>query len=142
MKTLILALAGFVAPAAAAVVEPPQEPVRVVATLSVYADVVRQIGGEAVSVISIAHPNEDAHFVRPKPSFALELRRADLFVTTGLDLELWVPTLLDKAGNGDVTEGGKGYVTAYTGIELLDIPAGADRSAGMSRSSIPVYAVT
>lgn len=107
-----------------------QAPVRVVASLPVYADVVRQIGGAEVHVTSIAHPREDAHFVRPKPSFARELRDADLFITTGLDLELWVPTLLDKAGNSRVSEGGPGYVTAYTGIALLDIPAGADRSAG------------
>ena len=50
----------------------------------------------------LRNPNEDAHFVRPKPSFALDLRRADAFVTTGLDLELWVPTLLDRAGNTQV----------------------------------------
>jgi ABC-type Zn uptake system ZnuABC Zn-binding protein ZnuA len=105
-------------------------PVRVVATLPVYGALVRAIGGDEVTVVSIADPNEDAHFVRPKPSFALELRRADLFVTTGLDLELWVPPLLDKAGNAEVMEGGRGYVTAYTGITLLDIPATADRSQG------------
>ncbi len=109
---------------------PQQAPVRVVASLPVYADIVRQIGGAEVHVTSIAHPSEDAHFVRPKPSFARDLRDADLFITTGLDLELWVPTLLDKAGNGRVTEGGAGYVTAYTGVALLDIPPGADRSAG------------
>jgi ABC-type Zn uptake system ZnuABC Zn-binding protein ZnuA len=81
-------------------------------------------------VTSIADPNEDSHFVRPKPSFALELKRADLFVTTGLDLEMWVPTLLDKAGNPNVIEGARGYVSAHTGITLLDIPAAADRAAG------------
>ena len=101
-----------------------------VTTLAVYADIVRAIGGDEVDVSSIAAPNEDAHFVRPKPSFALSLRRADMFITTGLDLELWVPILLDRAGNGRVAEGGNGYVTAYTGIQLLDIPASADRSAG------------
>jgi ABC-type Zn uptake system ZnuABC Zn-binding protein ZnuA len=105
-------------------------PVRVVATLPVYADLARLIGGTEVEAISIADPSEDAHFVRPKPSFALELRRADLFITTGLDLELWVPTLLDRAGNSNVMEGGRGYVTAYTGITLLDIPTSSDRSAG------------
>ncbi|RMH21641.1 MAG: zinc ABC transporter substrate-binding protein [Gemmatimonadetes bacterium] len=105
-------------------------PVRVVATLPVYADLARQIGGSEVEVVSIAAPNEDAHFVRPKPSFARELRRADLFVTTGLDLELWVPTLLDRAGNRQVSEGGDGYVAAHAGITLLDIPTSADRSAG------------
>ena len=105
-------------------------PVRVVATLPVYADLATKIGGAEVDVTSIASPNEDAHFVRPKPSFAVAIRRADLFITTGLDLELWAPTVLDRAGNADVSEGGRGYVTAYTGIELLDIPASADRSEG------------
>lgn len=109
---------------------PAQEPVRVVTTLPVYASLAREVGGPAVEVSSIAEPNEDAHFVRPKPSFALDIRRADLFVTTGLDLELWVPTLLDRAGNPDVLEGGSGYVTAYTGIRLLDIPSSVDRSGG------------
>jgi hypothetical protein len=107
-----------------------QAPVRVVTTLPVYASLVREIGGAEVEVSAIADPTEDAHFVRPKPSFALDLRRADAFVTTGLDLELWVPTLLDRAGNADVLEGGRGYITAYTGISLLDIPTAADRSAG------------
>lgn len=107
-----------------------QEPVKVVTTLPVYASLTEAIGGDHVDVSWIADPNEDSHFVRPKPSFALELRRADMFVTTGLDLELWVPALLDKAGNSDVLEGGRGYVTAYTGVELLDIPEVMDRSAG------------
>ncbi len=106
------------------------DPVRVVATLPVYADLVEKIGGMEVDVSAIASPNEDAHFVRPRPSFALSIRRADLFITTGLDLELWAPTVLDRAGNADVSEGGRGYVTAYTGITLLDIPVSADRSGG------------
>jgi zinc/manganese transport system substrate-binding protein len=107
-----------------------QDPVRVVTTLPVYASLVKEIGGADVDVSSIAEPTEDAHFVRPKPSFALDLRRADAFVTTGLDLELWVPTLLDRAGNADVLEGGRGYIIASSGITLLDIPTAADRSAG------------
>ncbi|HSG07108.1 MAG TPA: metal ABC transporter substrate-binding protein [Longimicrobiales bacterium] len=105
-------------------------PLRVVATLPVYAEIAKEIGGAQVEVSSIANPNEDAHFVRPKPSFALDLRRADVFINTGLDLELWVPTLLDRAANSQVMEGGRGYVTAYTGIRLLDIPVSTDRSAG------------
>jgi len=118
-------LGPFVASAAA-----QQAPVRVVTTLPVYASLVREIGGSDVEVSAIADPGEDAHFVRPRPSFALDLRRAEAFVTTGLDLELWVPTLLDRAGNPAVLEGGRGYITAYTGIRLLEIPATADRSQG------------
>jgi zinc/manganese transport system substrate-binding protein len=130
-SALLLALAAVSPYAPPSDDPPPQgEPVRVVATLTVYADIVRAIGGEAVEVTAIAAPNEDSHFVRPKPSFALQLRRADMFVTTGLDLELWAPALLDRAGNAQVSEGGTGYVTTYTGIELLEVPAAADRSAG------------
>jgi len=129
IQTLALTALLGVGPAASAP-EIPREPVRVVVTLPVYASIAQAIGGAEVDVMSIADPNEDSHFVRPKPSYALELRRADMFVTTGLDLELWVPALLDKAGNSDVMEGRSGYVTAYTGITLLDIPVAADRSQG------------
>jgi ABC-type Zn uptake system ZnuABC Zn-binding protein ZnuA len=68
--------------------------------------------------------------VEPKPSFVPSLASADLFVTTGLDLELWVPALLDKANNPKVTEGGPGYVAAYSGIQLLDVPSSYSRSQG------------
>jgi ABC-type Zn uptake system ZnuABC Zn-binding protein ZnuA len=122
--SLVLLFAG------GAAVAPPQAPVRVVATLPVYASITEAIGGADVQVSSIADPREDAHFVRPKPSFAADIRRADLFITTGLDLELWVPPLLDRAGNRAVSEGGPGYVTAYSGIRLLDVPGSADRAAG------------
>ncbi len=129
---LLLVTVGLASPGTSGEVGPGRvrAPVRVVTTLGVYADITRAIGGSEVEVRSIAAPNEDAHFVRPKPSFALSIRRADLFITTGLDLELWVPTLLDRAGNGGVSEGGNGYVTAHTGVRLLDIPVSADRSAG------------
>jgi len=81
-------------------------------------------------VTSIAQGDEDPHFVQPKPSFVALLRDADIFVTTGLDLELWVPPLLDRAGNRKVSEGGPGYVTAYTGITLLEVPTSLSRSEG------------
>jgi ABC-type Zn uptake system ZnuABC Zn-binding protein ZnuA len=58
------------------------------------------------------------------------LRDADLFITTGLDLELWVPALLDRAGNRKVSEGGPGYVPAHEGITLLEVPVSLSRAAG------------
>lgn len=133
LLTPVLAAAGPVAPDVRTHTDDEAArpaPVRVVATLPIYASIARAIGGSEVEVESIASAVQDAHFVRPKPSYARSLQRADLFITTGLDLELWVPAVLDRAGNADVAEGGRGYVTAYTGIELLDIPAGADRSGG------------
>ncbi len=105
-------------------------PLRVVTSLTTYAAIAREIVGDRGTVTAIAQGDEDPHFVQPKPSFVAILRNADLFVTTGLDLELWVPPLLDRANNRKVIEGGPGYVTAYTGIHLLEIPTSTDRSQG------------
>jgi ABC-type Zn uptake system ZnuABC Zn-binding protein ZnuA len=58
------------------------------------------------------------------------LRDADVFITTGMDLELWVPTLLDRAGNARIREGGPGHIAAYRGMTILEIPASVSRSQG------------
>lgn len=105
-------------------------PVKVVTSLTTYGAIAREIVGDRGTVTSIAQGDEDPHFVQPKPSFVAILRDADLFVTTGLDLELWVPALLDRAGNRRISEGGPGYVTAYTGITLLEVPAAVSRAQG------------
>ena len=104
--------------------------VRVVTSLTTYAAIAREIVGDRGIVSSIATGDENPHFVQPKPSFVPTLARADLFVTTGLDLELWVPALLDKAANPKVSEGGPGYVAAYQGLPLLDVPTSYSRTQG------------
>ena len=105
-------------------------PVKVVTSLTTYAAIAREIVGDRGTVTSIANGDENPHYVQPKPSFVPTLSQADLFVTTGLDLELWVPALLDKANNPKVTEGGPGYVAAYAGIDLLDVPTSFSRAQG------------
>jgi len=111
---------------------PPQAPapVKVVTSLTTYGAIAREIVGDRGTVSSIAQGDEDPHFVQPKPSFVALLRDADLFVTTGMDLELWVPALLDRANNRNVAEGGRGYVAANAGIDLLEIPASVSRAQG------------
>ena len=109
---------------------PPAAQVKVVTSLTTYGSIAREIVGDRGTVSSIAQGDEDPHFVQPKPSFVALLRDADLFVTTGLDLELWVPTLLDRAGNRKIMEGGPGYVAAYTGIALLEVPVSLSRAGG------------
>jgi ABC-type Zn uptake system ZnuABC Zn-binding protein ZnuA len=125
---LAVALALTAAAPAALPAQPP--PFRIVTSLTTYASIAREIAGDRAEVTSIARGDENPHFVQPRPSYVLDLKRADLFVTTGLDLELWVPTLLDKAGNPRIQVGAPGYVTAYGGIDLLDVPASVSRSGG------------
>lgn len=109
----------------------PRAPsLRIVTSLTTYASIAQEIAGDRATVSSIARGDENPHFVQPRPSYVLDLKRADLFITTGLDLELWVPTLLDKASNPKVREGGPGYVTVFSGIDLLDVPSNVSRSSG------------
>ena len=109
---------------------PVADKVKVVTSLTTYGAIAREIVGDRGIVNSIATGDENPHYVQPKPSFVPLLGQADVFVTTGLDLELWVPALLDKANNPKVTEGGPGYVAAYAGIDLLDVPTSYSRAQG------------
>ena len=66
----------------------PPPPVRIVTSLTTYAAIAREVAGDRATVTAIAQGDEDPHFVQPRPSFVGLLRDADLFVTTGMDLEL------------------------------------------------------
>ena len=123
MRTLLLLWLYLPALLAAA-------PVEVVATLPNYAALAREVGGDRVHVQSIVLPDQDPHFVRPKPSFALMIQRADLFMTTCLDLELWGPALLDKAANARVLDGRPGFCAMAPGVPLLDVPTAITRAVG------------
>lgn len=103
---------------------------RVVTSLTTYATIAREIAGDRATVTAIAQGDENPHFVQPRPSFLRGLQQADVFVTTGLDLELWVPALLDRANNRRLGGSGSGYVTAYPGVNLLDVPESVSRSEG------------
>jgi len=102
----------------------------VVTTLPDYAYFANFIGGDRVTVKSIVRGDQDAHFIRPKPSFATALRKADVLVATGLDLELWVQTVIDTSGNGKIRSGQTGYVSASTGMNLLEKPKVISRAEG------------
>ncbi|HEX4573803.1 MAG TPA: zinc ABC transporter substrate-binding protein, partial [Gemmatimonadales bacterium] len=122
----VVALHGVAAPAPPR----PADKVKVVTSLTTYAAIAREVVGDRGVVTSIGTGYENPHYVEPKPSFVPALAAADLFVTTGLDLELWVPALLDKASNPKVTEGGPGYVAASAGVRLLDVPTSFSRGQG------------
>ena len=120
----VLPLAG---PAAAAA---PPRMVKVVATLPSYASIAQFVGGSRVRAVAIARGNQDPRAVEPRPADVLALKDADLFVSTGLDLELWAPVLVDKSGNPKIRDGQPGYVNASQGVPLLGAPINPSVSAG------------
>ena len=95
---------------------------QVVTTLSDYAILTKAIGGERVAVNSIVHSVQDPHHIRPKPSFVNMVMGANVLIATGLDLELWLPTVVNRAGNKHVRSGEIGYVAVSQGIELVEKP--------------------
>jgi len=109
---------------------PTPRPLRVVATLPDYASFARRIAGQRAAVQTIVRGDQDAHFIRPKPSFVDMVKRCDVLIATGLDLELWLPTVVDKAGNRRVASGQVGYVAAAQNMQLLEKPRIISRSEG------------
>jgi len=85
----------------------------------------QEVGGDHISVESLAKGYQDPHFVEPKPSFLLKLRQADLLITVGLQLEIgWLPPLITQSGNARIQVGANGYLDASQFAEILDIPTG------------------
>jgi len=106
--------------------------VNIVATTEDMASVSREVGGERVKVTSLSRGSQDTHFIDPKPSMIMKLRRADLLILVGADIEIgWLPTLLRSARNGKVLPGEAGYLDASNSVEMLGKPKGKlDRSMG------------
>ena len=95
---------------------------QVVTTLSDYAVLAKAIGGERITANSIVHSVQDPHHIRPKPSFLNMVMKADVLISTGLDLELWLPTVINKSGNKRIRSGEIGYVAVSQGIDLVEKP--------------------
>jgi len=134
-KTLVILIATVIVPSAILYakqqLQENQKPnLHVVTTLPDYAFFAKLIGADRVSIKAIVRGDQDAHFIRPKPSFATALRKADVLVATGLDLELWLQTVINKSGNGRIRSGQTGYVSAATGINLLEKPKTMSRAEG------------
>lgn len=94
----------------------------IVAATPELADIAKQIGGDKVSVYSIAKPNQDYHMIEPRPSDVSRIARADMVVRIGLDLDMWLDALMNAASNPHVRKGAPGYVDASVGIRKLEVP--------------------
>jgi zinc/manganese transport system substrate-binding protein len=117
---LILLTAAF-----AALTHPAAAAVRVVCTTEDLASLAREVGGDKVTVVGLAKGYQDPHFVDPKPSFILEVSRADLLIVVGRELEIgWLQPLITSSRNAKVQPGGSGYLDASTNVKILEIPTG------------------
>jgi zinc/manganese transport system substrate-binding protein len=120
VMALVMALAAmFSAPAAQA------KKLNVVTSTTDLASLAQEVGGDRITVDSIAKGYQDPHFVEAKPSFLLKLRNADLLISVGLQLEIgWLPPLITQSGNPRIQPGAAGYLDASQFAEILEIPQG------------------
>ncbi|MBA3710455.1 MAG: zinc ABC transporter substrate-binding protein [Planctomycetes bacterium] len=109
-----------------------EAPLRICATVPDLGSLAQEIGGDRVTVTTFARGPEDPHTIEARPSFVRALADADLFIQTGLELEIgWAPVLLKQARNEKVLPGAVGYLEAASVIQPLEIPTGTvDRSLG------------
>ena len=84
---------------AAAVPARAQERLKVVASFSILADFVRNVGGDRVNVTTLVGPDGDAHVYAPTPADAKKIADAKLVIVNGLGLEGWLPRLVQSAGS-------------------------------------------
>jgi zinc/manganese transport system substrate-binding protein len=98
---------------------------KVVTTTSDLGAIAQEVGGTKVSVVSLAKGYQDPHFVDPKPSFILEVSRANLLIAVGRELEIgWLPPLINNARNAKIQPGAPGYLDASLNVRILEIPTG------------------
>jgi len=111
MRLAALALLALTTPAAA-------EPIKVVTTFTVLADMARNVAGDAAEVVSITRPGAEIHGYEPTPRDILGAEGADLILWNGLNLELWFEQFLSNLG--DVPA-----VTVSAGIDPIAIRSGS-----------------
>ncbi len=118
LSRILLALVlGSVLPGAASA------KLRVVTSLEDFASISQAIGGDRVDTFALAKGYQDPHFVDAKPSFILQLSRADLLVVAGLELEIgYLPPLIDQSRNAKIHPGEIGYLDASVGCDILQRP--------------------
>jgi ABC-type Zn uptake system ZnuABC Zn-binding protein ZnuA len=98
--------------------------VKVVCTLPELAAIAREVGGDKVTVISLAKPDQNYHQIDPRPSDVVRVRDAQVLVRAGMDLDMWADSLINAARNGNVEKGARGYVDASAMIRKLEVPNG------------------
>lgn len=98
---------------------------KVVTTTPDLRSIATEVGGDLVAAESLGKGTQDPHFIEAKPSYMLKVNRADLVLSTGMDLEIgWLPSILAGARNPKVNPGERGNLEVGPSVEPLEVPTG------------------
>ena len=119
---------------------------RVVTSTTDLAALVQEVGGNRVEVTSLALGYEDPHFVPASASWLLKLKRADLFIVIGLEMEtnwlgelLNVPSPVVQSRNPRIRFGSVGYFDVSPYVQIVEVPAPITRGQGIHPLGNPHY---
>lgn len=104
--------------------------IRIAATTSTFASIAKEIAGERAEIHFIAPPNRDIHFITPNPRDIAKMRKADVFIHGGLDLEIWRDPLLDAVGRREFMHGGEREIDVSHEVKFLEVPDELSRLEG------------
>src|SRR5438094_8211748 len=90
--------------------------IRVVTSTTDLKALTEAVGGDLVDVDALARGNQNAHDLEVRPSLMLKVRRADLLILNGLELDQWAEVVVHGANNERVIPGAPGRVDASQGI--------------------------
>lgn len=104
---------------------------RVVTTYPYMKDITDRIGKDKVNVIALSPGNWDPHVIMPKPSLIAKVRRADLLIINGGQLEIgWIPPIIRQANNAKVMPSKKGFLDLSNFVRLIQVPNSVSREQG------------
>jgi zinc/manganese transport system substrate-binding protein len=105
--------------------------IRVVTTIPDLKSLTEAVGGDLVEVESLTRGIQNFHEAEVRPSMMLKLRKADLLVENGLELDAWVEVAVQGANNPNIIRGAVGRVEVARGVPVLEVPTTrVDRSMG------------
>ncbi len=108
-----------------------QASVQVFACEPEWAALASEIAGDSIAVTSATNALQDPHYIQARPSLIAGMRKADLLICSGSDLEAgWLPLLLRKGNNPKVQPGQPGNLMASQYVNRLEIPTSLDRAQG------------
>src|SRR5438874_2432210 len=131
LRTLLHATVVVLAVVAMAAAAHAADKVRVVTTIPDLKSLTEAVGGDLVDVESLTRGTQNFHEAEVRPSMMLKLRRADLLIENGLELDAWVDVAVQGANNANIVRGAPGRIEIARNVPILEVPSTrVDRSMG------------
>ena len=130
IKALCLTLAVALV-VVASVAGGAERKLRVVTTIPDLTALAQAVGGDLADVETLTRGTQNAHEAEVRPTMMLKLRRADVLVENGLELDAWADVAVNGANNPNIVRGSAGRIDISRGLPILEVPTvRVDRSMG------------